>query len=259
MAGFRRTIDRNWATGALRGRLPRTNSTATRDPQRAFTSLLILPSGDNGSTTFTDLSPNAFAITVGGGAQVQDGGLRSTGKSILLDGSGDSLSVADAAALQINSGANFTVECSIKTTQDRQYATLLAKGNSVFSSGSWTLLINEASSTAGDVAVYNHAANSGLSVWLRSTGINIRDGNEHHIAWVRFGNAHYLIVDGAIVASAFAGYSSGSENAGPVIIGNDANFTPRDFNGNIWGIRITKGYARYIQPAPILDRPLPAG
>lgn len=257
-AGIRRSLDRNWATSAQRGRLPVGSSSTQRDANRSGTSLLLLMDGGNGATTFTDKSPNNFTVTVNGNAQVAAASLKTLGNSAAFDGSGDSLSIADNAALRINTG-DFTVECWIKTTQSRQYATLISKGNNNFTSGSWTLLVNEASASAGDVGVYSHAANSAAGVWLRSTGVNVRDGNEHHIAWVRYGNLHYLFVDGAQVASASGGYSSASEVTNPVIIGNDANFTPRDFSGNIGGVRITKGFARYVRPFTVPDRQFVAG
>lgn len=212
------------------------------DPNFSNVSLLLHMDGSNGSTTFTDKSLNTLPVTVTGNAQVSTAQSQFGGASLLLDGSGDYLSLADNAALELGS-SNYTIEMWIRTTQSRQYATLIARGNSNFTSGSWTLLINNNSATAGDVAVYS-AAYSGVSPLLLTTGVNVRDGAWHHIAWVRSGTSHYLYVDGTQRASRTSTSFTVPDMTVTTYIGYDGNFTPRDFDGYIDELRISK-VARY--------------
>jgi hypothetical protein len=106
----------------------------------------------------------------------------------------------------------------------------------------WTLMINNASSTAGDIALYLGDL-SGAVPLLLTTGVSIRDDVWHHIAIVRNGSAWACYVDGT--SRATGTFSGGISNisSGPRI-GADQNYG-RYFAGYIDEIRITKGVARY--------------
>jgi hypothetical protein len=106
----------------------------------------------------------------------------------------------------------------------------------------WTLMINNASSTAGDIALYLGDL-SGAVPLLLTTGVSIRDDVWHHIAIVRNGSAWACYVDGT--SRATGTFSGGISNisSGP-IIGADQNYG-RYFAGYIDEVRITKGIARY--------------
>jgi hypothetical protein len=93
------------------------NQTPT-DPDFANVSLLLHGDGTNGSTTIVDSSPSPKTVTVNGNAQISTsvadpfGGSRG---SILFDGNGDWLQVANTAAFQFGTGA-FTIEMFIRAT-----------------------------------------------------------------------------------------------------------------------------------------------
>ena len=137
---------------------------------------------------------------------------------------------------------NLTIEGWINTTSAAQYATIYSNTIATFASTYWTLLINNASATAGDVAVYvgDYSTTTPL---LLTTGVSVRDGTWHHIAVVRNGSAWVLYVDGTSRATGtWAGTIVAASNLAH--IGHDPYYG-RFFAGYIDDFRVTPGYARY--------------
>jgi hypothetical protein len=95
---------------------------AGSDPYWDNVALLLHMDGSNGSTTFSDSSKNAIAITANGNAQISTAQSRYGGSSLLLDGTGDSLSTATSSLFAIT--GNFFVEFDvyINTTSSANYA-----------------------------------------------------------------------------------------------------------------------------------------
>ena len=205
-------------------------------------SLLLNMDGTNGSTTFTDASPNGFTVTPNGNAQISTAQSKFGGASALFDGTGDFLTIPDNAALEFG-GSNLTWEMWVKTTTSDAFDTLLSRtGVSGFTTGMFSIMMNAASSTAGDVAVYV-ADFSTSTPLLLTTGASVRDDAWHHIAIVRNGSAWAAYIDGTsrstgTWAGAIADLSSS------VYIGGDQAQT-RHYNGYIDSLRLTKGQARY--------------
>jgi hypothetical protein len=205
-------------------------------------SLLLHFSGSNGSTTITDNSKNNITVTSVNGAAISTAQSKFGGTSLLLDGTNDYLSIPDNEVLELGTN-NLTWEMWIKTTSSVQYATLYCREPSSFGSGMWTLMINNASSTAGDIALYLGDL-SGAVPLLLTTGVSIRDDVWHHIAIVRNGSAWACYVDGT--SRATGTYSGGIGNISAVtLIGADQNVPGRNFAGYIDELRITNGVARY--------------
>jgi hypothetical protein len=101
----------------------------------------------------------------------------------------------------------------------------------------YTFLINNASSTAGDIALYN----GGVFVCATS-GIDYGDDAWHHLALTRLGTAVTIWVDGVSRATSTSSASfSGQTN----FVGRNNAYSPRNLVGYIDDLRITKGVARY--------------
>ena len=215
--------------------------TITGDQYYNSCSLLLHCDGSNGSTTFTDNSPSPKTVTATNGAAISTAQSKFGGASALFDGTNDYVSIPDNEALEPGT-SDLTWEMWIKTTSSVQYTTLYSRSPSLFSSGMWSLMINQASSTAGDIALYLGDF-SDSSPLLLTTGISIRDDVWHHIAIVRIGSAWACYVDG--ISRATGTFSGGISNisSGPRI-GSDQNYG-RYFAGYIDEVRITKGIARY--------------
>jgi hypothetical protein len=161
--------------------------------------------------------------------------------SIYFDGSGDYLTLPDDSSLEL-ANSSFTIEMWVKTTNSTQYATLYSRTPFGFNSGMWSLMMNHASTTAGDLAVYVADYNGG-SPLLASTGVNIRDGNWHHIALVRNSSSWNLYVDGASCANNTWSGTIANLSAGPYV-GRDQNYV-RYYTGYISNLRVKKGTAVY--------------
>ena len=205
-------------------------------------SLLLNMDGTNASTSFTDASPNALTVTANGNAQISTAQSKFGGASALFDGAGDFLTIPDNAAFEFGS-QNLTWEMWIKTTSSDQYDTLLSRtGTSGLDAGEFIVLMNNASSTAGDIAVYFADFNAGAPLLL-TTGASVRDDAWHHIAIVRNGSAWAVYIDGTSRATAtWAGTIADISNS--IYIAADQAFT-RHYNGYIDSLRLTKAQARY--------------
>jgi hypothetical protein len=80
------------------------------DPDYASVSLRLRCDGADGSTTFTDLSPDARTVTANGNAHVETDQSKWGGASLALDGTGDYLSLTGES---FGTG-NFTIEAWIR-------------------------------------------------------------------------------------------------------------------------------------------------
>lgn len=221
-----------------------TTTSNTGDLYYPSVSLLLHMDGSNGSTTFADNSSNAFVPTVNGNASISTTDSMFGGASGIFDGTGDYISFADNAAFELGSD-DFTIEFWMKTVQERQSATIIARDDSSFGSGSWVLMFNRASSTSGEISVFTGAFSNSVAL-LTTSGVNIRDGQWHHVAWVRSGTNHYLFVDGIQRASRLSTSLTISDMTVRLYIGADFYLTGRDYSGSLDELRFTKGIARYV-------------
>jgi hypothetical protein len=210
--------------------------------------LLLLGNGSNGSTTFTDSSSGARAVTGYGSAQISTAWSKFGGASISFDGNGDYLTVADSADFDFGSG-DWTIEFWYYRAEF---------GNGL------RRLIGKRISTGGfegPFSVQTDASNY-IEVTFRNAGgtaYTINSGDidlvleelaSYHIAIERSGNTFRLYVDGEVVGSvSFTGavYS----NSAAVCIGNNVaglagtTTAATGLKGNIDDLRITKGEALY--------------
>ena len=216
--------------------------TTTGDAYYPQVSALLHFDGVNGSTVITDNSKNNLTVTATNGAFISTAQSKFGGSSVFLDGTNDYLSIPDNESLEPGTN-NLTWEMWIKTTSSVQYATLYSRTPSSFASGMWSFMINQASSTAGDIALYLGDYSGGVTPLLLTTGVSIRDNVWHHIAIVRNGSAWVCYVDGTSRATGtFSGAISNISSG--FIIGAD-QYYGRYFQGYIDEFRVTNGYARY--------------
>jgi hypothetical protein len=193
-----------------------------------FSNVSLLLHMDGSGSTFTDSSGTPKTITAGGNATQSTTESKFGGKSAYFDGSGDSLSFAD---ILLGTG-NFTIEFWFKTNSSTQYAQMIGNETSGGSSG-FTLLINNNTSTGGQIAVYR----AGSLVVSSSSG-DWSDDEWHHLAFVRSGTTVTLYLDGTSYGSAT---DANSYTGAAYFIGTNNAFSGRDLLGYIDELRITKG------------------
>lgn len=203
---------------------------------------LLLKADTSETDDQVDASTNANTIT-------QVGTVDSTalspyhpgGYSTYFDGSGDYLTLPDNSTLELSNN-DFTIELWIKSNSSTQYATPVSRTDASFASGMWSLMVNVASATAGDVAWYMADYSSGTPL-VQTTGVDVTDDAWHHIALVRNGSTFTIYVDGV---SRGTGTSSATiaDRAAGISIGRD-QFYNRYYIGYIRDFRIVNGTAVY--------------
>jgi hypothetical protein len=166
---------------------------------------------------------------------------RSAGWSNTFDGSGDYLSVADNAALELGTGA-FTVEMWVNTTTPSR--TIFSKDTDVnVNFGNLTMDIG-----ATGVVAFSCNPNSGNAtgrVTLTGTS-SVTTGAWVHIAVSRSGASWYLFINGTQEATATSSVGF-RDSAAPFYIGCQliSSVAASFFNGSISNLRVVKGTALY--------------
>lgn len=217
------------------------------DPHFTNVSLSLHMDGSNNSTTFTDKSNNAFAVTVNGDAKVSTAQSKFGGASLLLDGTGDYLSVSDAAALDMETG-DFTIEFWFlwDASQTTSFPRLLSKG--VYATaGTLEICLNP--SNGNVFAIYGSGATS------IGFGGATTSGNWHHFLMSRSGTTLRGFVNGTQGGSSPYTVSENFANSTALLIGTSQASEP--FKGHIDEVQVTKGIARRTANFTVADLPHP--
>ena len=230
--------------------------TVTR-PRPVYSNLLLLGSGSNGQTTFTDSSINNFAINRFGNTVISTAAFP-TGmtSSILFDGNGDYLTTTPSTAWTLGT-QNFTLEayffCPSTPTGVQQIL------------GAW----DSAGSLSFQIAVFT---NNRLVISLTATGtynpaFEVVTANNtfaintwNHVAYVRSGDVFSIYVNGLLVDSRTYAALNVFSNPSSFKVGGNTN--NQWFNGYLSNVRITIGTALYngsfTPPAlPMSNSPTP--
>ena len=209
------------------------------DPYASNVSLHLKMDGANGSTTFTDSSPNALAVTAVGNAQISTTQSKYNGSAGYFDGTGDYLSIASSS--YFNLPADFTVECWFNPLNGTNSQQVIAGKWTGTGNVAWTVVINP-----GLSQILLGTANSGSFVaTLTFTATSTITANTwHHLAVVRSGSTVLVFLNGV---QAGAGQTSTSNltasDSNALTIGQFQGINY--FTGYIDELKITKGVARY--------------
>jgi hypothetical protein len=202
-----------------------------------FSSVALLLPMDGTGSTFIDSSGAPKTITAVGATQSATHS-KWGGKSAYFSSSGDYLSFSDVG---IGTG-DFAIEMWFKTNSSVQYAQLIGNETSGSASG-FSLLINNDSSTGGQIALYR----GGLI--LSSSSGDFSDDQWHYLALSRSGTTVRLYIDGAIASTATS--SANLTSSASMFIGYNNAFPPRNVVGYIDDLRITVGSARGLTGATV--------
>jgi hypothetical protein len=199
------------------------------------------------SNRFVDNSTNAFAITRNGDVKVTPFSpfaptaaysASTNGGSGYFDGTGDYLSIADNASLDMGSG-NFTIEFWFYPVVTPNHTPFSKRvGVNDFAG----ILINFSSSTTPVLLATTNGSSWNVSI---TSSINVSIGAWNHIAVTRSSDTWTLWVNGSSGGTATV---SGTvpDNAGPFVIGGNAQ-TPGNVisNSHLFSFRVVKGTAVY--------------
>lgn len=195
-----------------------------------YTKLLLHCDGADGSTTFTDSSASAFSVTAVGSAQIDTAQSKFGGASGVFDGTGDYLSIADAADLRPGSG-DFTFDWQCRPRIGSTFQGVFNKG--ALAAGGILVQYNNAASPA--LTVYA----SGSLVLTESSGV-AAGGSFFHYELSRSGGTIKLFRDGVQTAS--ASNSTNFNNTGALEIGRQPSAA---LDGHIDEFRFSAGIARH--------------
>lgn len=213
------------------------------DPHYSLVTLLIHCDGPEGSTTFEDSSQYQRTIVPAGNAKITLADAKFSG-SLLLDGSGDYLSISQSNDFAFGTG-DFTVETYVRFTSLRSSRLLTNRETQGGASGTWALNINPTSFGFTEVIV----GEPGIMVnyaWETNTW--------YHIAVSRVSGILYLFVNGTLVGS--GSFTRNLSNASYNLhIGTSPNETY--VHGMMDEIRITKGLGRYVSNFTLPSAPFP--
>lgn len=196
-------------------------------------------SGANNSTSITDVY--GHTITVNGDAKIDAvttdpyGG---TSGVLTCDGTGDYLSVADTADLELGN-SDLTLRFKMKSSSSVSYCCPIGRDNGGFPAGAWAVMFNPGAAN-GRVQFWNSSYSNGSPLLAASSG-DARDGSWHDIEIDRFGSDWYLFFDGNSVATASWSGVIADASLG-INIGRDPGYS-RDFSGQIKDVELFIGKA----------------
>lgn len=204
----------------------------------SYTKLLIHANSDLSDSTGT------HTPTAGGNAAVSTAQSKFGGASIALDGSGDTVTVADHADLDFGTG-DFTIDLWVRFTS-------LGIGRGIFhrdNGGGNGYQLIWSSSAGGTLAFQAGGASLATGTWSPSTD------TWYHVAVCRSGTSLRLFVDGTQVGSTATDSTSLAYTSDLVIGSGDSG---RDLEGYIDEFRLMNGYARFTAnfTAPTAESPV---
>ena len=212
--------------------------------------LRLTYNGADASTTFTDLSNDGHTVTANGDAQV-------SGNQLLLDGSGDYLSIPDASGLELG-GDDFGIEDFVT------FNSLPTSGNSMAFCGKWGSSNGTRSYIIG---IYNNGGTYQFKFAYTTDGTTGVDENndlpvtpstgvKYHYAVTRDGSDIRFFWDGALVATLTLGSSIADVSEG-FTIGAINSGAWDNLDGKLDDFRFVKGEAPYTAAFTAPTPPLP--
>jgi hypothetical protein len=200
----------------------------------SFTKLMLHFDGSDASTTFTDSSLSARAVTANNDAQLDTAQSKFGGSSLLLDGTGDYASCASSTDFNMDSG-DWTIDCWVRPNAlAADSSTILHFPNTAGGLHGLHIHITD----AGAIRVDNGTTTSGL------LGGAVGLGVWSHIAVTNESGTIKVWLNGTLVDSEAA--QSYGNTASLCQIGRyGAGGTTNDWNGWVDELRISKGIARW--------------
>ncbi len=225
------TTSSPWGTGSWTSSTFRVTNDATNNTNAldiTGTELLLQGDGADAATTFTDSSPVGRTMTANGNVQIDTAQSKFGGSSILFDGTGDYLSVADNGDFDFGTG-NFTIDVWVRFTD---------------STGSHTIL---SGLDSGDLMFAKDTDGSlrwgrSLVAWDTITpDLTWTNGVWYHLAVTRSGNSVRIFRDGVLIDTETETQSYNVTTTFAVGQREGTHF----FNGHMDQLRIDKGTARW--------------
>jgi len=202
------------------------------------TKLLLHMDGTDGSTTFTDSTGKT--VTANGNAQIDTAQSKLGGASVLFDGDGDYLSLADSDDWNFGSG-DFTVDFWVNFNALDGYKPFIGQ---TIDAGNYCIFYLE--HLGGNNYLRFAMGVGGVDKGNYVAPLNVATGEWHHVAYVRSGTAFKIFLDGVsqtLTVITAIGANSTGDWATTLNIGYLSNVGY--LNGWLDEVRISKGVARW--------------
>lgn len=195
--------------------------------------------GVDAATSATDDSITGHALTFNGNAQIDTAQYKWGSSSLLLDGTGDTVSAPDHAEFDLGS-SNWTIDGWFRwNANPASYKALISKWNTGANQKSWGIF----HSSANNLELLL-SANGSTTIVKASAAFTPTLGTWYHIAATYDGTTYRLFVDGALVASATTSVALFNATSG-VHIGGQEGATDY-FNGWVDEVRVVNNYAVWV-------------
>lgn len=207
--------------------------------QNGNTKLMLHGNGPDASTVFVDSSYVGRTVTPAGNAQVDTAQFKYGNASILLDGTGDHLSVADASDWAFGTGAftiDFWVRLNAKPAGDGSFS-IFQQGDTT---NGWHVRFYTADGTAMQLFLLNYAS-SVLNISVQKACNTMNVNTWYHFALVRTGNDFKIFQDGVQIGTTVTDADSMVDSSATLYIGS--NGSGNYLNGWLDDVRIVKGEA----------------
>lgn len=200
------------------------------DPYASNVSLHLKMNGANGSTTFTDSSPNALAVTAVGNAQISTTQSKYNGSAGYFNGSTGYLSLTGNSSFQFGTG-DFTVEAWVYIFANASSQQTFLDTRGAATATPFTFGIYQSKLFFYDGTVIQSSA-------------TVTSGQWYHFAACRSSGNLQLFINGVSYYSA-ANTTNITTGANSIYIGRGFDAAAYYTNGYIDELKITKGVARY--------------
>lgn len=179
-----------------------------------------------GITTSEKVTPTYF-----GNAQISTARSQFGGSSLLLDGTGDYVTISDATNYDFNGDYTLETWVYIPSLPTGTYS-MIAALNGV----NWYWGLRKVGSNL-------YLTHYDGTILEQTSGTAVSTATWTHVAWSRSGSTLRAFVNGVLV---FSGTSTATSNATGLTIGASASYSGQfEFSGNIDEVRVSKGIARY--------------
>lgn len=209
------------------------------DPYWNETVLLLHCNGSNGSTAFTD--QKGKTVTANGNAQISTAQSMFGGASGLLDGNGDSLSIASHADLNFGTG-DFTIEgwlYLLSATQDT-FASILASGQTTYQSGCRYLMVG----STRNLRIGGHFGAGSVDI-AAAGDASVPANTWIHFAATRIGTTVRVFLGGELKGTGSSPAAFDFSTTATYLGKNGWDGASGELYAHFDDIRVTKGIGRY--------------
>lgn len=189
--------------------------------------------GPDGGIPNDDESSHNRAVTVGGGAQIDTGVALIGAGSLLLDGSGDYVRVADAPVFEAD--GPFVAEATLRRNDTSRLQVIFGKRNAGSQHG-WTFNIN--ASNQLEAAAWS-SGNPTPVLNLKSVA-TLATGVTYKVAVERTAGGLWTIYLNGAISAQGTETAVPTGNSEPLYVGRDSTTTARDFAGWLDEVRFSR-------------------